>query len=213
LILSGQYKALGAAIGVTRGTRIARVPARGVLRAIPDYVMDTCAHDEAALAGHSRYVSQQWRRLPPERSERRITSQGPLFGKSRFAGQGVWKQLIVVQIICSIGRPRYRSNPVVERRHHANSAPVELAEVGWYRWQREPLNAVRSVQSLRNHFGWDTQGSHSLVCMSADPDVLIAESGGRRKKLPPFPWFARTRIAVFNVIFGARSVHLPWESR
>ena len=58
LILSGQYKALGAAIGVTRGNRIARVPARGVLRAIADYVMDTCAHDEAALAGHSRYVSQ-----------------------------------------------------------------------------------------------------------------------------------------------------------
>jgi hypothetical protein len=34
------------------------MPARGVLRAIADYVLETCAHDEAALAGHKRYVSQ-----------------------------------------------------------------------------------------------------------------------------------------------------------
>ena len=47
---------------------------------------------------------------------------------SRYEGDD-WKQLIVVDI-CSIGRPRYRNDPVVERRHHANSAPVELAEVG-----------------------------------------------------------------------------------
>jgi hypothetical protein len=58
LILSGQYKPLGATTGVPRGNRIARVPARGVLRAIADYVLDRCAHDEAALAGHSRYVRQ-----------------------------------------------------------------------------------------------------------------------------------------------------------
>jgi hypothetical protein len=58
LILSGQYKPLGASSGVARGNWIARVPARGVLRAIADYVLETCAHDEAALAGHSRYVSQ-----------------------------------------------------------------------------------------------------------------------------------------------------------
>jgi hypothetical protein len=148
LILSGQYKALGAAIGVTRGNRIARVPARGVLRAIADYVMDTCAHDEAALAGHSRYVSQ-WRRLPPERSERRITSQGPLFGKSRFAGQGVWKQLIVVQIICSIGRPRYRNNPVVERRHHANSEQVFAFNLSTAAGEIEQLHLTAPSQNGR----------------------------------------------------------------
>jgi hypothetical protein len=58
LILSGQHKPPGATTGVTGGNRIARVPVRGVLRAIADYVMDRCAHDEAAPAGHSRYVSQ-----------------------------------------------------------------------------------------------------------------------------------------------------------
>jgi hypothetical protein len=58
LILSGQYKPPAATTGATRGNRIARVPARSVLRAIADYVLDRCAHDEAALAGHSRYVSR-----------------------------------------------------------------------------------------------------------------------------------------------------------
>jgi hypothetical protein len=58
LILSGQYKPFGSATGVLRGNRIARVPARDVLRAIADYVMDSCAHSEAALAGHSRFVSR-----------------------------------------------------------------------------------------------------------------------------------------------------------
>jgi hypothetical protein len=58
LILSGQYKPLEATTRVTRGNRIACVPARGVLRAIADFVLDKCAHDEAAFAGHSRYVSQ-----------------------------------------------------------------------------------------------------------------------------------------------------------
>jgi hypothetical protein len=58
LILRGQYTPLGAATSVARGNRVARVPARGVLRTIADYVLDRCAHDEAALAGHSRYVSQ-----------------------------------------------------------------------------------------------------------------------------------------------------------
>jgi hypothetical protein len=58
LILSGKYKRLGASSGGTRGNRrIARVPARDVLRAIADYVLDRCAHDQAALAGHRRYVS------------------------------------------------------------------------------------------------------------------------------------------------------------
>jgi hypothetical protein len=61
LILSGQYQPLGA-VGATsegtRGSRIAHVPARDVLRAIADYVTDACAHNEAALAGHSRYVRQ-----------------------------------------------------------------------------------------------------------------------------------------------------------
>jgi hypothetical protein len=58
LILSGRYKPLGASSGVARGNRIARMPASGVLRPIADYVLETCAYDEAALAGHSRYVSQ-----------------------------------------------------------------------------------------------------------------------------------------------------------
>lgn len=58
LILRGKYKPLGASSGVTGGNRVARAPAREVLRAIANYVMDRCAHDEAALAGHSRYVSR-----------------------------------------------------------------------------------------------------------------------------------------------------------
>jgi hypothetical protein len=39
LILSGKCKPLGAATGVPRGSRIAHIPARGVLRAIANYVM------------------------------------------------------------------------------------------------------------------------------------------------------------------------------
>jgi hypothetical protein len=60
LILSGDYQpfaAVGEPGDAKRDRRFARVSAREVLRAIADYVTDARAHNEAALAGHSRYVS------------------------------------------------------------------------------------------------------------------------------------------------------------
>jgi hypothetical protein len=59
LILRGHYEPVSP-IGVRSdakvGSRTARVSARDVLRAIVRYVTDAYAHDEAALAGHRRYV-------------------------------------------------------------------------------------------------------------------------------------------------------------
>jgi hypothetical protein len=61
LILRGHYQPVSLAdarLDDEAGRRTARVSAREVLRAIAGYVNDAYAHDEAALAGHSRYVSR-----------------------------------------------------------------------------------------------------------------------------------------------------------
>ena len=59
LILTGSYTTVdlsAARVADTRGTRTGRVSPSNVLRTITDYVNSACARNEAALAGHNRYL-------------------------------------------------------------------------------------------------------------------------------------------------------------
>jgi hypothetical protein len=59
LILTGNYTTVdlsAARVADTRGTRTRRVSPSDVLRTITDYVNSACARNEAALAGHNRYL-------------------------------------------------------------------------------------------------------------------------------------------------------------
>jgi hypothetical protein len=61
LILAGNYTTVdssGARVDCTRGGRTGRVSPSALLRTIADYVKSACASNEAALAGHSRYLGR-----------------------------------------------------------------------------------------------------------------------------------------------------------
>ena len=61
LILTGNYTTVdssGARVAGTRGGRTGRVSPSAVLRTIADYVKSAFASNEAALAGHSRYLGR-----------------------------------------------------------------------------------------------------------------------------------------------------------
>lgn len=62
LTLSGSYTPSDPSVAPPvrgRDSRIARVSVRGVLQAVATHVRVSCAHHEAAMAGHRRYIARE----------------------------------------------------------------------------------------------------------------------------------------------------------